>query len=207
MDSNFRTALIYATILLIVFPEGCGDIQDRVAQEEASAEPEASGAGREASYKNPAAARARVLEEARKLIGVREDGNNSGKVVDDILDASGLRGTRSPWCAAFNRFVYNKAGLWDVGPARGNSAWSPAWVAHPTWERGSGDTPQAGDPFGIYFRSKGRIAHTGLIEEWGTTVITIEGNTNQAGSREGDGVYRKRRSQRQIYSAQNWIGG
>ncbi|RXF67710.1 hypothetical protein [Arcticibacter tournemirensis] len=60
--------------------------------------------------------------------------------------------------------------------------------------------PSSGDVFGIYFPEKGRIAHVGFVDEWGDKyAITVEGNTNEAGSREGDGVYRKRRLISSIY--------
>ena len=55
-------------------------------------------------------------------------------------------------------------------------------------------TPATADIFGIYFQEKKRIAHVGFIDQWdGKWLITVEGNTNLSGSREGDGVYRKRR--------------
>jgi hypothetical protein len=38
------------------------------------------------------------------------------------------------------------------------------------------------------------VGHTGLVEKVsGDFAITIEGNTNNGGSRDGDGVYRRRR--------------
>lgn len=52
---------------------------------------------------------------------------------------------------------------------------------------------------------------TCIVEEiqylWseGNFTITVEGNTNEAGSREGDGVYRKRRLKNQIYKISRWI--
>jgi hypothetical protein len=70
----------------------------------------------------------------------------------------------------------------------------------------TGAPPQQADAFFIYFPEKGRVAHTGFVHIWGTDwVETVEGNTNQAGSREGDGVYRKRRLKRQIYAVANYI--
>jgi hypothetical protein len=40
-----------------------------------------------------------------------------------------------------------------------------------------------------------RLSHIGILERVeGSTLHTIEGNTNPAGSREGDGVYRKTRA-------------
>lgn len=66
--------------------------------------------------------------------------------------------------------------------------------------------PLLSDVFGLYFPEKGRIAHVGFIETWGAkTVTTVEGNTNEAGSREGDGVYRKIRLTRQIYAVARYI--
>ncbi|WP_457289316.1 hypothetical protein [Pedobacter sp. UYP24] len=67
-------------------------------------------------------------------------------------------------------------------------------------------TPQAADVFFIYFPEKKRVAHTGFIHIWGAAyVTTVEGNTNEAGSREGDGVYRKIRLTRQIYAAVSFL--
>lgn len=51
------------------------------------------------------------------------------------------------------------------------------------------------------------VAHVGFIDAWpdGDYVITVEGNTNMAGSREGDGVYRKRRPKQSIYQVSRWV--
>jgi hypothetical protein len=47
----------------------------------------------------------------------------------------------------------------------------------------------------------------GLCEKLSNGVmITIEGNTNEMGSREGDGVYKKRRYLRTIYKVARWYG-
>lgn len=156
--------------------------------------------------------RERIIREAAKLVGTREaTGRNDGPIIDAILDSVGLKGTRSPYCAAFNRFVYDQAALRNVGP---RSAWSPDWVANPTWKQGNGREPRPGDAWGIYFKNKGRVAHTGLVEKWGGQVVmTIEGNTSPDASvgseadRNGDGIWRKRRLIRQIYSVRDWIGG
>jgi hypothetical protein len=54
--------------------------------------------------------------------------------------------------------------------------------------------PSLASTFGIYFSSLKRVGHTGLIEKVsGDFAVTIEGNTNDGGSRDGDGVYRRRR--------------
>ncbi len=67
-------------------------------------------------------------------------------------------------------------------------------------------TPSTGDIFALYFPEKRRIAHVGFIDQWdGTWLISVEGNTNISGSREGDGVYRKRRLVRTIYKVARYI--
>lgn len=156
-------------------------------------------------------ARDRVLAVAKSTIGQTEKtGRNDGAFVDSVLASVGLEGTGAPWCAAWNRYCYDKAGFRMVGP---RSALASKWVSDPTWTiaRG-GATPKPGDPWGIYFPSKKRIAHTGLVWVWGTkTVRTIEGNTSpdavagSAADRDGGGVYSKIRLIRQIHSAKNWL--
>lgn len=67
-------------------------------------------------------------------------------------------------------------------------------------------SPAAGDVFGLYFPEKGRIAHVGFVDEWQDPwVISVEGNTNVQGSREGDGVYRKRRLVKTIHKVARYI--
>ncbi|MEJ7778693.1 MAG: hypothetical protein WKF68_03805 [Daejeonella sp.] len=67
-------------------------------------------------------------------------------------------------------------------------------------------TPTTADIFALYFPEKGRIAHVGFVDEWNEPwVVTVEGNTNVLGSREGDGVYRKRRLTRSVYKVARFI--
>lgn len=148
-------------------------------------------------------ARDRVLTVARSLIGTREaTGHNDGAVVEEILASTGNE-KGDPWCAAANYYVYSRAGYGQLVP---RSAWSPDWVAGATWKQGRGATPLPADTFGLYFPSMGRVGHTGIIEQWGSSVaITLEGNTNGEGSRDGDGYYRKRRLVRQIYAVRAWL--
>ena len=158
-----------------------------------------------------AGARDRVLAVAKATIGQTEKtGNNDGAFVDSVLATVGLEGTGAPWCATFNRYCYDKAGFRMVGP---RSALASKWVSNPTWTLAKGGaTPKQGDPFGLWFSSKNRIAHTGLVWVWGTkTVRTIEGNTSpdaaagSAADRDGGGVYSKIRLIRQIHSVRNWL--
>ena len=155
-------------------------------------------------------ARDRVLTVAKSQIGVTEKtGHNDGARIDAYLSTTGLEGTGSPYCGAFVRWVYNVAGLSDIGPKGGLAARAASWVSSPTWARaGGGRTPLPGDPWGLYWG--GRIRHTGLTEVWGTkTVRTIEANTSpsaESGDQaNGDGVWRKYRLINQIYAVRNWI--
>jgi len=151
--------------------------------------------------------RQRVIAEASSLIGLREThGRNRSPIIDKMnLFANANLG--DPWCASFNAWVYHVAEI----PKFPKSAWSPAWVNNPTWTRAKGGRPPLpGDPFGIWFSNKGRVAHTGLIEKWGDAVICLEGNTGPTGSigendRNGEGSHKKRRLKSQIYSVRNWI--
>ena len=139
-------------------------------------------------------------------IGVREaTGNNDGFDVEKYLASSEL-GKGYSWCAAFINWNYQQCNL----PAPKKSAWVPSWFPKSKliYVRGEFSlmNPQSGDLIGIWFNSKKRLAHIGIYDhEDDTYYYTVEGNTNEAGSREGDGVYRKRRIKRQVHSISSWI--
>lgn len=68
------------------------------------------------------------------------------------------------------------------------------------------------DTFGIWFRRKGRIAHTGLVDEVrGSVMLTVEANTNSnaavgsSADRDGEGIRRKRRFLSQVHSTRDWV--
>ena len=146
-------------------------------------------------------------------VGVTElTGKNDGKEVEAYLRSVGLaRG--NPYCAAIVYWIGQEAARGtERKPPYPKTGWSPSMVSSPTWKRGKGRDPQPADTFGIYFHSKKRVAHTGLIEQIdGDYLITIEGNTSSraaigsASDREGEGVRRKRRPIRTIYSVRNWF--
>jgi hypothetical protein len=155
-------------------------------------------------------ARDRVLATAVGLLGTTEaTGHNDGPAVERILASTGNR-RGEPYCAAFNFYCYQQAGLASLAP---RSAWSPDWVRSPTWTRAEGGrTPQPADSFGIYFSSKGRVAHTGLVRAWAPrVVVTVEANTSpdaapgSAADRDGGGIWSKRRLTSQIYAVRDWI--
>lgn len=143
-------------------------------------------------------------------LGVKEaTGNNDGKDVEKYLAKSGLT-KGSPWCAAFVYWVYSEAGIVPdiTAPAYCPSYFTNEYVI---FKRGSNNSeftcpPQKGDMIGIYFPSKGRVAHiafyAGETEDY---YITVEGNTNDAGSREGDKVMKKYRPKSSVYSISSFL--
>lgn len=142
--------------------------------------------------------RGSLLAIAEKEVGVKErSGNNDGERVELYLKYIGLPKGHA-WCAAYTSWVYGKAGL-----SKPRTGWTPALFP----ENRLVKKPKPADLFGIYFPSLKRIAHTGFVisikSDW---VLTIEGNTNIEGGREGDGVYKKRRHLRTIAKFASWIG-
>jgi hypothetical protein len=132
----------------------------------------------------------RIVSIAEKALGVREQhGKNDGIAVETYLRYVKL-GKGYPWCAAFVSWVFGQAGY-----SKPRSAWSPDLFPSSRIR----SVPKIAVVLGIYFPALKRIAHVGLVtglqHDW---VESVEGNTNAAGSREGDGVYRRLRHKRFI---------
>ena len=139
--------------------------------------------------------------------GVREVGKNAGPDVEKYLHCLGMT-KGSPWCAAFVSWcVMTSRGLakppkWCSGSAVSlfqmsgknavkvtpvdadyKSKVKPGYI----WSRAQDATAAAAARKGSWCQG-----HTGIVVAVDATGFhTIEGNTNAAGSREGDGVYRK----------------
>lgn len=134
------------------------------------------------------------------FIGVREaTGHNDGKEVEMFLAAVGL-GKGYAWCAAFVKYCMLEAGIKAAERMNG--------MALSCENKGNIITEgyQAGDVFTLWYVRLGRIGHTGFWDKKINDRIyeTVEGNTNAVGSREGDGVYRKKRSYNATYSISRW---
>jgi hypothetical protein len=159
----------------------------------------------------PPTDREAILAAAGREIGVVEaTGRNDGEV-DKYLRAVGLGGSRAPYCAAFVHWVGAQAlGTRNPYP---RSAWSPDMVKG--GERVTSSTViRGGETFGIWFNTKKRVAHTGLVERRdGANLVTIEANTSAAAAsgsaadRDGEGVHRKRRHWRTVYFVRDWAKG
>jgi hypothetical protein len=143
------------------------------------------------------ATRNTLVDIARSQIGIRETtGNNDGREVEAYLKVTKLP-KGNPYCAAFVSWVFREAGF-----AAPRTAWSPALF--PTAR--STLHPKPADVLGIYSSKLKRIAHAGLLERrQNNWIISIEGNTNADGGREGDGVYRKWRHVSTIAKFADWV--
>ena len=138
-------------------------------------------------------------------IGVRELTNhNDGREVEMYLHTCGL-GRGYAWCAAFVKWSYMQCGI----DARSITAWAATCInwSHVIY-RGQhlAAEPQAGDNITFWDYAHQRVAHTGLYHRRvnDTFYESLEGNTNEGGSAEGDGVYRKKRSFKATYIISRW---
>ena len=127
------------------------------------------------------------LEKAREQIGVVEQplGSNRGPEVDAYNKSAGAP-LGSPWCASVQHWTGKQIGV--VLP----NAWSPSWF--PKARIIPREQVRAGDFLGVPSQKMERIAHIAVVERVeGNRVITLEGNTNAEGSREGHGYFRRSR--------------
>lgn len=144
----------------------------------------------------------RALEIARTKIGVRElTGNNDGPEVEAYLKCVGL-GKGFSWCMAFVVYCFQEAAkqLGVKCPLIATGGCMDQW-RHMLHAAGvvTIKNPQAGDarPGDIFIIDLGNDkGHTGIIEDYATVhgeAPTVEGNTNDNGSANGDGVYERSR--------------
>jgi len=144
---------------------------------------------------------------AESQVGVRESGRNSGEHVRKYQGATSLEEKEFAWCAAFVDWCIAEwlkdaeAVKWLGLRVRTPDAWRPKTALAYGFLGWAKDRPntteilmpsaeaQAGDIVMYTF------SHVGIvISDNGKTIQTVEGNTNEEGSREGDGVYYKTRN-------------
>lgn len=155
--------------------------------------------------------RSHVLTVARRYLGVEEQprGSNRGPYINEFIEFTGLKPPQ-PWCAAFVSFVIHKAaGELGVNTDFPKTALTPQILAYAKRkgnlitraEMDSGAKPQPGDVFLLYYPTLNRVAHTGFVERvLPLVVVTIEGNTNDSGGREGYKVARRIRRIKSLYA-------
>lgn len=137
-----------------------------------------------------------VARIAEGEVGVREAPRNSnrGPRVQEYQDADWLDGTGYAWCASFICWLVQQAER-DIPLPFKRPRTAGAWDFERWAEREGLDMVKAPTPADI---GRGDIvvftfSHIGLAvdDPVSDRVVTIEGNTDQSGGREGGGVYRK----------------
>lgn len=140
----------------------------------------------------------KALEIAVTQIGVEEapGHKNTGKDVEKYLKSVGLGGGFS-WCMAFVHWCFADAAdkMGRKNPLFRTGGVLEQWRQRKVEFRAL--TPKPGDVF-IMDYGKG-MGHTGIVEKVDLDIIhTIEGNTNDDGSREGYEVCRRTRPRNKI---------
>ncbi len=134
---------------------------------------------------------------AKSQVGVRENGFNKGKMVEEFQKVVDGKAQSEAWCMAFMQWVIKKVcdqhGI--KNPMYQSEHCYTVWNGTPEKYRLS--KPKAGSIMIQVTKTKGKTnGHTGIVTGGisGDNFSTVEGNTNGAGSSEGDGVYNKTRS-------------
>lgn len=131
-----------------------------------------------------------LLSAARSYLGTRETEKNSGPEIDEWL-AYVHQPPGKPWCAAYTVAMSVKAakacGVDNPCPRTAGAL--RMWELAP--DSCKTQLPAPGDIFVLDTGEPGGAGHVGIVETVspdGKTITSIEGNSNQAGSREGDSV-------------------
>lgn len=147
--------------------------------------------------------RAKVVATYNAQIGVRETlGKNDSPEIREYLKITNIN-FPAPWCAALVAYCFTINGVDNP-----KSAWCPSWFLKEKVINLKTTIPIQADVFGIYHHDTKRIAHMGFVDSWPRNTdyfITVEGNTNDNGSREGDRVLKKRRLKRSAYKIARYI--
>ncbi|SDK48019.1 CHAP domain-containing protein, partial [Streptomyces indicus] len=131
-----------------------------------------------------------MLDKCRSYIGYKEGPDN------DTIFGAWYPMNHQPWCAMFISYCAAKTDNADIIPKYASCAVGVDWFR----DRGKFDsTPTVG---AIVFYGAGGGEHTEIVESFtSSSITTIGGNTNNDGSANGDGVYRRvvSRSSSRIY--------
>lgn len=139
-----------------------------------------------------------VLDVAKSQIGVK-----SGKKYWDYVMGGGyVNGSATPWCACFVSWVFHQAGAKCAGLPSASCTYGIYAGARKAGKVVPTSQARAGDVVLFNFDKNWNDAdHVGIVESVGsTTLVTIEGNTNSAGSSTGGQVARKQRNKKQVFA-------
>jgi hypothetical protein len=139
-----------------------------------------------------------TIQVAMSQVGYREGysnghWNNNQKYSDQLPGFSWSDG--QPWCATFAQWCF-----WQVSvpvPPGAQSAGCAQSVA--AYKKAGRFTEYPGIGFQVFYGANGGT-HTGIVYNYDDThIYTIEGNTNNDGSAEGDGVHLQKRLRKVDY--------
>jgi len=135
-----------------------------------------------------------LLEEAKRWLGTKEIGENSGPAVEEFQRAVDGKAVKESWCAAFVMFCINQVEqkLGIKSRVYKSELCTNVWAKSPPELRLT--TPKPGCLV-IWQKRLSILGHIGIVvkieDHW---LHTIEGNTAPDGygiQRDGDGVYYK----------------
>ena len=151
--------------------------------------------------------RVELVDSITKQLNVRETTPNRGEMVDIYNKQVGVK-LGSPWCGAF---VGSNLTWQNVSNPNSGRAADYALEKDIIWKakKKNNLNLESGDVVTFFYSNLGRVGHTGFYVETDKNgyFITIEGNTNGNGSREGDGVYKKKRTPDKVYAVSRYIKG
>uniref|UniRef100_A0AAU7GWJ5 Endolysin n=1 Tax=Streptomyces phage Kamino TaxID=3158857 RepID=A0AAU7GWJ5_9CAUD len=137
----------------------------------------------------------KVIDIASGEIGYHEGKDSSGHWNNKEKYAAQVPGLEwadyQAWCATFVSWVALKAGAASLYPR------TASCLAGVAWFKKAGRFSEYPAVGAQVFYGSGGGTHTGIVISYDAdTITTVEGNTNDNGSAEGDGVYRKVRQRR-----------
>jgi len=146
-----------------------------------------------------------VLNQAKALIGIREQGgNNRGPMVDKIIKESGGKPGQA-WCSYTMIYIHKQCGI----KFKGVNGMAMSWAKGDKKVRET-KTVRTSDIFTTYSKQLGRIGHVGMVytvypEE--SFFQSFEGNVNFRGDREsrGSGAKCLIREYKNIYGFYRWL--
>lgn len=142
----------------------------------------------------------KLIKEVKKYIGIVEQGDNAGKMVEEFQKAVDGKAQHESWCCAFMMYCISKVeeetGFSSILPKTEHCL--TLWNKSP--EECKSSIPKVGYLIVWQFYKDGKATsngHIGIVTSIeGARVKTIEGNTGPGSNveRNGDGVYEKSRS-------------
>ncbi|HEX8489299.1 MAG TPA: GH25 family lysozyme [Propionibacteriaceae bacterium] len=137
----------------------------------------------------------KILALAKSQVGVKEGrsggrGNNNTRYADEV---PGLEWADfQPWCATFVSWLALKSGIAALYPRTASCDVAGSWFKKAgRWS----EYPAVGAQ--VFYGYPHDLNHTGIVVSFDAdSITTIEGNTNDDGGREGDGVYLRKRLRR-----------